>query len=1765
MPDSPISSSVPPITLSSSLPGAPWLVQGPVDGQAANAPLVFKFSETIQLGRGTVTIRSPAGTYTETIGAGASVTVAGDTLTYTPPQRLAYASNYMIEFSAGVVLDLDGNAANGGYVSAYFRSSLSPVAVNVTGGAAGETLDGSDLADRIDGGGGADTINGHGGDDVLIGGGNPTADWDERDTLDGGAGNDTLYGFGGHDYLRGGAGADKLYGGDGNDNLDGGEGDDLVDGGAGNDILRGGTGLNHLLGGEGNDQLYADGGDGSGIVDGGAGDDILNGHGGYTYLGGAGNDTISIEPASYFGGPVTTADGGEGDDTITVDLYAEARGQLTLSGGGGSDVFAVRDYGEGKNGAQAVITDFTPGAGGDRLGIDQIQSVRDGGNPFVDGRLRLSAAGADTLLQIRQADNPAVYNTLLTLTGVQPSQLTADNFLYGYNPLGGTTGTTLRGSESRDDLRGSLLDDTLLGLGGNDYLTGDKGDDVLDGGDGDDQLHESEGSNTLLGGAGNDSLSVNSSGANRLDGGAGNDNLRGGGGADTLLGGAGDDTLLVSGESNTAARTVTLDGGDGNDTLNFYGFTGPVTVRATGGAGADTFVFNTSGQDVVITDLGAGDRIDLNMLLSGSAPGNPFGAGGYLKAVQDGPDVHLLHDADGAAGSARGWVQVATLANTTLAALTGAQFVGGFDPSGTDRGLTLTGTPGRDTLVGDEMADTIDGGDGVDRIEGRGGDDVLNGGDETVLGEGDTIFGGAGNDTMRGGAGNDTLYGEAGDDRLFGDSGSDELRGGAGNDVLEGGSGNDYLTDGDGADILRGGDGDDWLDSSWSANGVTMGTELDGGAGNDTFEVGLGTKLVLGGSGDDTIKVVSGYGGPSAALVVDAGIGDDTITIQGGADSIRQVTLLGGAGTDLFRFEPQQAFPTLRITDFQTGAGGDVLDLYSMLGNITGNPFGADARARLVQDGTRTLLQLDADGAAGTALFVTAIVFENTTAGAFTAANFTEGLRPDGSSIGLERNGGPAAEHIVGGRLDDTLRGGANVDSLEGRDGNDYLDGGEGDDFLYGGDGNDRLEGGAGNDQLNGDAGNDVLRGGDGHDYLSDLYGDSIQYGGAGNDRLVVSGAGNHALYGEAGDDHLTAGGGAGLLDGGDGNDRFSIQGAYMASAGGLFQVRGGAGDDVVDMSGTNGLRLDIAGGAGSDTYRPLGGAGSYTFTVTDFTTGPGGDRIDVLALATPEGGNPFAPTGTLRMLQRGADTVLQMRPAGGDAATFKDMLVLQNVQRSALSLDNFVLNLNPDGSTLGLQRAGTSGADVMGGGWLDDRLDGGAGNDVLRAGMGNDTLLGGDGDDVLDGDDIAFNDDPELPYTWRSERTGNDRLEGGAGNDTLHSSVGNDVLLGGAGNDLLRLDGRNSMREFTQLVVLDGGDGDDRLLVRGYLAQGATVEMTGGAGSDTFSLRTLAYEGALTILDFQAGAGGDVLDVFELGGWDGEAPFPDYYRMVQRGADTVIQVDIDGPGTYRQLVDLVTLKNVVLETLVAGNMRYGYLPGSVATDGVTVPGTDGQDRLAGGLGDDVLEGGAGNDSVQGAGGNDMILGGDGVDTALYSGVRANYEVSARGQMFNTDTFRVADLRGGVHDGRDLVLDIERLQFADGALALDTQGAAGQAYRIYRAAFDRAPDEVGLGYWIAALDRGASLGAVAGGFADSQEFRDLYGAAPSNAEVVGLLYRNVLDRTPDGDGFAFWLDVLDSGRDTVAGVLASFSESGENVAAVAELIGQGIAYQAWGG
>ena len=149
------------------------------------------------------------------------------------------------------------------------------------------------------------------------------------------------------------------------------------------------------------------------------------------------------------------------------------------------------------------------------------------------------------------------------------------------------------------------------------------------------------------------------------------------------------------------------------------------------------------------------------------------------------------------------------------------------------------------------------------------------------------------------------------------------------------------------------------------------------------------------------------------------------------------------------------------------------------------------------------------------------------------------------------------------------------------------------------------------------------------------------------------------------------------------------------------------------------------------------------------------------------------------------------------------------------------------------------------------------------------------------------------------------------------------------------------------------------------------------------------------------------------------------------------------------------------------------------------------------------------------------------------------------------------------------LIGYERIFLNDKAIGLDLAGNAGQAYRIYKAAFDRDPmagDTVGLGYWIAQMDRGMSTVEVAARFIDSNEFRALYGANPTNGDFLTRLYQNVLDRSPDEDGYAWWIDQLQNNPEkSWKKVLADFAESRENQSNVISLIANGITYDLWVG
>jgi hypothetical protein len=198
---------------------------------------------------------------------------------------------------------------------------------------------------------------------------------------------------------------------------------------------------------------------------------------------------------------------------------------------------------------------------------------------------------------------------------------------------------------------------------------------------------------------------------------------------------------------------------------------------------------------------------------------------------------------------------------------------------------------------------------------------------------------------------------------------------------------------------------------------------------------------------------------------------------------------------------------------------------------------------------------------------------------------------------------------------------------------------------------------------------------------------------------------------------------------------------------------------------------------------------------------------------------------------------------------------------------------------------------------------------------------------------------------------------------------------------------------------------------------------------------------------------------------------------------------------------------------------------------------------------------------------SDKFYGGNGRDTVVFDKVSTGFTIKA-GSVWNELTQK-SDLTGFTVTDKNKVINtlevnqVERFKFSDTNVALDIAPTdnAGSVYMLYKAAFNRAPDAGGMGYWLAQKDSGKDIvTSLAQGFVGSKEFTDKYGTNPNNASYVDKLYQNVLGRAGESGGVTYWNQELDAGRITKAAVLVQFATLSEGAANVASLIANGIPY-----
>ncbi|WP_395702523.1 DUF4214 domain-containing protein [Aquabacterium sp.] len=204
----------------------------------------------------------------------------------------------------------------------------------------------------------------------------------------------------------------------------------------------------------------------------------------------------------------------------------------------------------------------------------------------------------------------------------------------------------------------------------------------------------------------------------------------------------------------------------------------------------------------------------------------------------------------------------------------------------------------------------------------------------------------------------------------------------------------------------------------------------------------------------------------------------------------------------------------------------------------------------------------------------------------------------------------------------------------------------------------------------------------------------------------------------------------------------------------------------------------------------------------------------------------------------------------------------------------------------------------------------------------------------------------------------------------------------------------------------------------------------------------------------------------------------------------------------------------------------------------------------------DWFDGSDGNDRFAGLGGNDTLRGGGGIDTAIYRGSRGDFVLTRQ-----ADGWQLQDTRG--REGRDALNGIERLQFADGDLALDLDGHAGMVARLIGALFGKDAlargDLVGLG--LSLLDEGRSWSDLAALAVDSDLFAQAAGSH-SNVDFVRVVYRHVVGTAPDDATLNHYVQLLDSGATSQATLALMASQTDLNAQQIdlAGLTEHGLAF-----
>jgi len=489
---------------------------------------------------------------------------------------------------------------------------------------------------------------------------------------------------------------------------------------------------------------------------------------------------------------VVTGDAGPNNVQVTVSGADLAVGGADTAGAGCTNVGGVKCASASIASINAALGDFVDVWDSETITLPTTVDLGNGFDLAGPQRAR-TGAGVDTILggpeKESDIDAGAGNDTIKLFGGNDGVELGP------FNPFG-----SVLGGPGNDIIEMGDGNDGGPGIA---FIDGGAGDDIIDLGAGNDrsviEQDVSSGQDIVRGGPGDDGAPGGPSfnlgnGNDEFDGGPGNDfGVDGGAGTDTIRGGADNDTLNteLDGEKDT------IEGGAGDDAFTLvYGGGFGETDALSGGPGRDSVSPTSNSPAVTISANGVADdgfndgprTVDIGQdieVLIGSANDDTLGAGGTG-----------AYDLRGGKGADQ------LIGGTGPDALNGGEGGDTLDGGGADD--VLNGAQGDDALAGGDGNDYLTGSTGADTIRGNAGRDTA----DWSLASGPVTL-------TPGGTADD---GEAGEGDLLADdvenqigSGfNDTMTGAPGASLLSGGGGDDTLTVTDGApDIVVCGSGDD--------------------------------------------------------------------------------------------------------------------------------------------------------------------------------------------------------------------------------------------------------------------------------------------------------------------------------------------------------------------------------------------------------------------------------------------------------------------------------------------------------------------------------------------------------------------------------------------------------------------------------------------------------------------------------------------------------------------------------------------------------------------------------------------------------------------------------------------------------------------------------------------------------------------------------------------------------------------------------------------